>query len=303
MKKVKYLLLILCFCLIFSGCSKKKELEKQGTTPLLIEVTKDGYNSKLYLFGSIHAADDTMYPLSDKIINAYQGSDYVAAEFDLIEYMNDMSSQISGILPFMYSNNKSIKDDISDDLYKKVQVILEDADLYSSLYDRYKPIIWMGLVENAVINNSALDEQKGIDMYFLNKAKEDKKEIIELESANYQYGILSSFDIPMQVYLLEEIVNNYDASLNQMKDLYELYKKGNKEDLENLLFSDEEMNEYDKIYNNALITVRNEKMTKLLEEYFAQDKNFFCTVGLAHIIGDNGIANLLKQDGYKVEVK
>ena len=142
-----------------------------------------------------------------------------------------------------------------------------------------------------------------IDMYFLNIAKEDKKEIIELESANYQYGILSSFDIPMQVYLLEESVNNYDASLNQMKDLYELYKKGNKEDLENLLFSDEEMNEYDKIYNNALITVRNEKMTKLLEEYFAQDKNIFCTVGLAHIIGDNGIANLLKQDGYKVEVK
>ena len=264
---------------------------------------KDGYNSKLYLFGSIHAADDTMYPLSDRIINAYQDSDYVAAEFDLIEYMNDMSSQISGILPFMYSNNKSIKDDISDDLYKKVQVILEDADLYSSLYDRYKPIIWMSLVENAVINNSALDEQKGIDMYFLNKAKEDKKEIIELESANYQYGILSSFDIPMQVYLLEESVNNYDASLNQMKDLYELYKKGNKEDLENLLFSDEEMNEYDKIYNNALITVRNEKMTKLLEEYFAQDKNIFCTVGLAHIIGDNGIANLLKQDGYKVEVE
>ena len=244
-----------------------------------------------------------MYPLSDRIINAYQDSDYVAAEFDLIEYMNDMSSQISGILPFMYSNNKSIKDDISDDLYKKVQVILEDADLYSSLYDRYKPIIWMSLVENAVINNSALDEQKGIDMYFLNKAKEDKKEIIELESANYQYGILSSFDIPMQVYLLEESVNNYDASLNQMKDLYELYKKGNKEDLENLLFSDEEMNEYDKIYNNALITVRNEKMTKLLEEYFAQDKNIFCTVGLAHIIGDNGIANLLKQDGYKVEVE
>ena len=298
-----YLLLILCFCLIFSGCSKKKELEEQSTTPLLIEVTKDGYNSKLYLFGSIHAADDTMYPLSDRIINAYQDSDYVAAEFDLIEYMNDMSSQISGILPFMYSNNKSIKDDISDDLYKKVQVILEDADLYSSLYDRYKPIIWMSLVENAVINNSALDEQKGIDMYFLNKAKEDKKEIIELESANYQYGILSSFDIPMQVYLLEESVNNYDASLNQMKDLYELYKKGNKEDLENLLFSDEEMNEYDKIYNNALITVRNEKMTKLLEEYFAQDKNIFCTVGLAHIIGDNGIANLLKQDGYKVEVE
>lgn len=304
MKKIRILLLIICLAFMSSGCTKKTIKEENvGSTPLLLEVTKEGQSNKLYLFGSIHAADDTMYPLSDNIMKAYKDSDYLAVEFDLVTYMNDLSSQMRDILPFMYDNDKSIKDDISDELYKSTEEILKAAGLYSSLYDRYKPIIWQTLIENAVISDTGLDELKGIDMYFLNLAHEDEKEIIELESANYQYGILSGFDMAMQVYLLEESVNNYSDSLYNMKELYELYKKGNKDELEAFLFIEDEGNEYDQIYNDALITIRNQNMTKNLEEYFAQDKNIFCTVGLAHIIGENGIADLLEKDGYKVEVK
>lgn len=304
MKKFRILLLVLCIVFMSSGCTKKTFKEENvGSTPLLLEVTKEGQSNKLYLFGSIHAADDTMYPLSDNIIKAYKDSDYLAVEFDLVTYMNDLSSQMRDILPFMYDNDKSIKDDISDELYESTEEILKTAGLYSSLYDRYKPIIWQSLIENAVISDTGLDELKGIDMYFLNLAHEDEKEIIELESANYQYGILSSFDMDMQVYLLEESVNNYSDSLYNMKELYELYKKGNKDELEAFLFIEDEGNEYDQIYNDALITIRNQNMTRNLEEYFAQDKNIFCTVGLAHIIGENGIADLLEKDGYKVEVK
>lgn len=304
MKKIRILLLIICLAFMSSGCTKKTIKEENvGSTPLLLKVTKEGQSNKLYLFGSIHAADDTMYPLSDNIMKAYKDSDYLAVEFDLVTYMNDLSSQMRDILPFMYDNDKSIKDDISDELYKSTEEILKAAGLYSSLYDRYKPIIWQTLIENAVISDTGLDELKGIDMYFLNLAHEDEKEIIELESANYQYGILSGFDMAMQVYLLEESVNNYSDSLYNMKELYELYKKGNKDELEAFLFIEDEGNEYDQIYNDALITIRNQNMTKNLEEYFAQDKNIFCTVGLAHIIGENGIADLLEKDGYKVEVK
>lgn len=304
MKKIRILLLIICLAFMSSGCTKKTIKEENvGSTPLLLEVTKEGQSNKLYLFGSIHAADDTMYPLSDNIMKAYKDSDYLAVEFDLVTYMNDLSSQMRDILPFMYDNDKSIKDDISDELYKSTEEILKAAGLYSSLYDRYKPIIWQTLIENAVISDTGLDELKGIDMYFLNLAHEDEKEIIELESANYQYGILSGFDMAMQVYLLEESVNNYSDSLYNMKELYELYKKGNKDELEAFLFIEDEGNEYDQIYNDALITIRNQNMTKNLEEYFAQDKNIFCIVGLAHIIGENGIADLLEKDGYKVEVK
>lgn len=303
MQRIKYFLVMLCFALLLSGCNKSVTLEENISTPIMFEVTKDGYDNKLYLFGSIHVADDTMYPLSNNIIEAYENSDYLAVEFDLVEYSKDLSSQMSDILLFMYEENNNIKNDISDELYNETKEILERAGLYSSLYDRYKPIIWMSLVDSAVTYDVNLDEEKGIDMYFLNKAKEDNKQIIELESASYQYGILSSFDMDMQIYLLEESVKNYNESLDDMKKLYEIYKRGVKEEIEEFLFTSEEGNEYDEIYNNILITNRNQNMASLLEENYTQGENIFCTVGLAHIVGEGGIADLLENKGYKVEVK
>lgn len=302
MKKIKYLMFILCFLLVLSGCIKKENKKENTSTPIIFEVTKEGYDNKLYLFGSIHVADDSMYPLSDNIIDAYESSDYLAVEFDLVDYMQDLSSQINDIIPFMYEGNNNIKEDISDELYNETKEILEHAGLYSSLYDRYKPILWMSLVESAVTYDTNLDEQKGIDMYFINKAKEDNKNIIELESANYQYSILSSFDIDMQIYLLEESVENYSDSINDMKKLYEIYKRGEKEEIENYLFNETDMNEYEEMYNDVLINIRNQNMAKLLEENYTQGKNIFCTVGLAHIVGEDGIASLLQKNGYKVEV-
>ena len=43
-------------------------------------------------------------------------------------------------------------------------------------------------------------------------------------------------------------------------------------------------------------------MADSLEESFQEGKDIFCTVGLGHIIGDDGIADLLEQHGYIVKV-
>jgi len=50
MKKLKYLILLLCFSFILIGCTKNQDIETTSNTPLLLEVTKTGTNNKLYLF-------------------------------------------------------------------------------------------------------------------------------------------------------------------------------------------------------------------------------------------------------------
>ena len=42
-------------------------------------------------------------------------------------------------------------------------------------------------------------------------------------------------------------------------------------------------------------------MKNKLEEFFNEDKKVFFMVGAAHLVGENGIANLLVQDGYTVK--
>lgn len=304
MKKLKYFILLLGLSIILSGCTKKAEpVLKSTSTPLLLEVTKEGMDNQLYLFGSIHAGEKTMYPLPDYIMDAYKKSDAIAVEFDLVEYSSDMSNQMELLSKFIIPDGKKITDYIEEETYRSGVEILENLGLYSPMYDNYSPMMWQTLMESAAMEEANLSAGYGIDTYMLEKAKEDGKKIVELESAEYQYNLLLSFDKEVQVYLLNESIENYETSKKNLKELYEFYKKGNKEDLEKIVLeSEEEPNQYEKEYNEKLITVRNNNMTDALEKYFKDGENIFCTVGLAHIIGEGGIANQLEQRGYTVKV-
>ena len=54
-------------------------------------------------------------------------------------------------------------------------------------------------------------------------------------------------------------------------------------------------------YNKKLIDERNVGMAKAAEEYIESGDTVFFAVGSGHMLGDAGIVNLLKNDGYKVE--
>lgn len=296
---MKKILLFLSIFLVLTGCSSKKE----QSTPLFFEVSKEGYTDKIYLLGSIHVADETVYPLPKTITNSYKESDYLAVEFDMIKYMDNIGSQMSLMQKFIYDDGTSIKDYVSEEKYNKMKQILEEVNLYSSLYDTYKPIMWETLIENASASKSGLEDEYGIDMHFLNMAKEDNKNILELESAELQYNVLLGFSDELTLKLLDDSINNYDESIEGLKELYQAYKKGNKEEIEALLFTDEETDELLDEYNDALITKRNIGMYKGLDKQFKKGNTIFCTVGLAHIIGEDGLVNIFKQNGYTVVQK
>lgn len=307
MKRFKYIVLLLAFVFVSSGCTKEVKEEKQvsTSTPLLLEVTKEGVDNKFYLFGSIHAGDESLYPLPDYVMDAYKESEKIAVEFDIIEYQKDMDSQTKHLSKFVNPNGESIEEVIDADTYNKAVDILSDAGLYFSVYDVYSPIMWQSLIENAVIKDAHLGSTFGIDNHFLELAKKDKKEIVELESADFQYDLLSGFDTETQVYLLKQSVLEYDDAVRDMKKLFNLYKKGDRKQLEDNLFKDsdnEDVNKYLLEYNDKLITKRNQTMMESLEKMLTGSDDVFCTVGLAHIIGEGGIGDLFDEKGYSVKV-
>ena len=54
-------------------------------------------------------------------------------------------------------------------------------------------------------------------------------------------------------------------------------------------------------YNRILLDERDEQMTEKAREYMNSDKTVFMAVGLAHVLGDGGIIDILRNDGYVIE--
>ena len=306
MNHKKFLIITIFTLIVFSACDKKEIVKEDNEiTPLFYKIS-DKNNTTIYLLGSIHAADDTIYPLNDTIMNSFNDSDYLAVEVDTLSLQNNFDLSLKLAEKMMYNDSTTIKNHIGDELYNKMVKFLKEKKSYSSLYDNYKPVFFESLFENLIINDAMLKSESGIDTYFLSLASENNKKILEVESAEFQYNLLLNTPLELDKIMIEEYIDNYDLNVSQMKDLYELWKKGDKEQLENILINSESQNateEEKKLmenYNQSLIIDRNYGMANVLENYFEKKQNVFCVVGLGHVIGDEGIINLLQKRGYDV---
>lgn len=342
MKNKKILLIIIGFILAFSiiggtlylfkdeifdytsSVDENFENEKEEiatATPLLYEVTKEGEDTKIYLFGSIHVADDRAYPMQDKILEAYSGSEYLAVELDLISFEKDFKAQMEMLQMFLCESGKTLKDYLSEEGYEIIIQYMKDNDVYNSAYEMYRPSMLYSLISGVSTDKSGLNSDDGIDRYFLKKAKRNSKKILELESAELQYKLLASMPDELYEMMIISFIKNEEKEIASLKEMYEAWLNGNIEeflnnsnqediDIEAIKedLSLEEQQLFDQVlelmenFNKAMNDDRNDGMLGTIDTYFKEDKNVFVVVGAAHVVGEYGLVNELGRLGYKVQL-
>ena len=276
--------------------------------PLFWKVSGNGYEGDFYLLGSIHVGleDTNLYP--DEIYDAYNSCAYLAVESDVISLERDTNAQIEMMKMFIYTDSTTISAHIDKDLYKTARGVLDHFGYYNSMMDYYFPVIWSQIIDQALTEESRFSSDFGVDRYFLKNSEKLGIEILEIEDymeTEYAFATLSE---STQEFLLSstvdpEYIKNYSSSL---EELYDAWKYGKTDVLDDLLFSedDEEVTDEEKAaaeeYNNAMTVVRNKLMVERAEEYLRDQKNVFYVVGLAHMLGDDGIVSSLENRGYTV---
>ena len=326
-KRIRYILisLIIVLSVIFTGCSNNSDKKDKGTESssskadssleiksenkfCMWEVASKDSKGKLYLFGSIHAADDLIYPLPSFVTDAFDKSDYLAVECDIVAYEKDLKKQIEMSADLTYTDGTTIQDHIDQDTYEKCKVFLKANNSYMSVYDSMKPSVWMSLMDNIVLSKSGLSTGNGLDRHFLNKAKKDKKEILEVESVESQMEMLSGFsDDIMNLLLKSYTTQTLDEQVNSLRELFFAWKAGDIDKIYDLgngesdsKISEEEAALYEE-YNKQMLTNRNNLMVEKAEQYLSENKKCFYVVGAMHMIGNDGIVEQLKAKGYDVK--
>lgn len=287
-----------------SEVSETSDVEKSEVTPLFWKATDEDGNV-LWLFGSIHAGYDYYYPLPKTVMDAYEGSDALAVEVDIIAFEKNLSEAYKAMQPLMYLDGTKISDHIPQELYDRAVKDLKEVGLYMSAFDMYKPSAWSSFFADDYIKKAEMDTDKGIDRFFLKDAKKAKKEIVEIESAALQYGMLGNFSEELQIIMLEQELDAYESgsSVEELKKLATAWAKGDEEELNKLVLLPvgEELDELSMEYWNAMMTERNKGMVDYCIDAIESGDEVFVVVGLAHFLGEDGIVNSLREAGYTVE--
>ncbi len=284
----------------------KTNPDENVCTPAMWKVTSDD-GKEIYMMGSIHVADKAVENMPDYFENIYSKCNALAFEIDISEFTDNLSESLQLMKSLMYTDGTTIKDHISNDTYKKSVQVLKDNNMYSSAYDYFMPVFWTSLIENVIYKESGLSTEYGVDTVLTERAKKDKKKLLEVESAEFQVDLLSGFSDSIQEMLLQQYAadNAIEEQTKAINDLYSEWKKGTFDaestgaEADTSGLSEEELKIYEE-YNKAMLIDRNIGMADKAEEYMNSSDKVLLVVGSAHFYGDDGILKLMENRGYTV---
>ncbi len=260
----------------------------------------------IYMMGSIHMGDDSVQYMPDYIENAYLSCDSLAVEADISGILEDpaQAQQYAGM--FLYSDGTKIQDHISEETYNGCVELLTSANLYNSMYDLFKPFIWTSAMSQAFPNYTGLDYNKGVDMMFLTRAKNENKTILEVESLTFQFEMFNSFSDELNDLMMSEYLQpNFGTLMNEgTLELFNAWKYGTVSE-ELILTGTFTEQDADKAalyqeYIDKLVLTRNRSMAETAEQYLQNGQKVFFLVGVLHFYGDGGLLDLLQQAGYTI---
>lgn len=294
LRKITALLTVLLLALILNAEEKANFLWK---------VTGSKSASDAYLLGSIHVVPDEVYPLSSVIEEAFEKADHLVVEADM-NNIDQGKVQALTMQKGIYMDGTNLESKLSPELYKKLSDTLEKTGMINITQAKMmKPWLVAITIPQLLIIKSGYKMDNGIDMHFLKAATENKKSILELESAEYQLDLISGFSEELQIEFLKNALDETEKFKEKFDEMVKAWQDDDVKTLTDIINKEMKDKPDLKPVYDKLILERNINMTEKIDGWLGSDKKetYFIVVGAGHLVDEDGIAEMLKKKGYKVE--
>ena len=256
---------------------------------LIYKVSNDSNDKVSYLFGTMHVMSEAHFFFPKKISSLLKDCEVLCMEIKNIENQSIEPN-------LLFDPEKAIQDFCSkkqwDSLIRWAESdLLMSKENFEANFRFAKPFVLIQFMVNLNLPSIHKSHEKELEKI----ARASNIEQHGLETIEEQINIFNQIAYPTQISMLMRQLNELDTSLDDFKEMEAAYKN---QDLDALctLSNDEMM----KRLHDELLVKRNEnwipKMTELME-----DKSVFFAVGAAHLCGEEGLIELIKKKGYRVE--
>lgn len=278
---------------------------------LVYKVSGNGLSKPSYLIGTHHLAPIAMIEQLSGIREALNNSEQVYGELDL-NTLNSPASlkkiENSQLLP----EGKTLMGLLTKEQGQKLDNILKELmgagmsnPKVEAKMNKMTPmamLINLNLLSYLRNHMGEFDATASIDKYFQTQAKANNLPVGGLESLDFQMNLLyKRMSLEREVQLLMCFIDHLDFYELQAEELTNAYKR---QDLNELLtITKRTLNEgCDATPEewNALTDQRNEDWAKRMPAIMKVTPTLFA-VGAAHLPGEKGVLQLLKDAGYTIE--
>ncbi len=281
----------LLWALVFAVAPRLQAQEKS----FLWRVRSD--QNTLYILGSIHFLKRESYPLRNIIEEAFKNSRKLVLEIDLAGADAEKVQRLT-MEKGVSRDGITLQQSVSKETYELAEKRARELDLDIRAMSPLKP--WVAALTMAAMKLRKLgfDSNFGVDRYFADRAKRERKPVQGLETPEFQIGLFDQFSRRDQESMLRQTLKEMDLLENGVERIVQAWTAGEVAKMEELILAS--MRDYPEVHRK-LIADRNRRWIPQIEQFLADGESVLVVVGAAHLVGKGSVIELLKERGYRVE--
>lgn len=251
----------------------------------------------IYILGSIHFLQKENYPLNPTIEKAFDSTKKLVLEIDLKSADSGTVQRLT-LEKGLHRDGKTLQENISAETYSLAAKRAQELGIDIGALSPLKPWVVALTMTSLQLQRLGFDPNSGVDRYLAERATKAGKPMAGLETAAFQIGLMDQLSASDQESMLRHSLKEMDLLDKGLDQIVRSWAAGDVPALEDLLVN--AMREYPAVHQKIIVD-RNRRWLPEIERMIEQGESTLVVVGAAHLVGKEGVIELLKARGYTLK--
>lgn len=255
-----------------------------------------GENST-YLLGTFHLLNASDHPLPAEFQQAYNAASSIYFEADL-QAAQSPEFQMKFFKAISAPSGSTLQTLIKPETYMALEAFMAKKQMLITNFAPFSPAGSALMLTMAEYQKLGMMPEYGVDQLFFSRAQGDGKTIGHLETIDEQLSFIANLGKGQEDEMIMSTITELNTLEKSVGDLKKAWRSGNSKQLDKI--SLKEMREKFPDTYAEMIVNRNNKWMPEIEAMLADKPTEAVMVGALHLVGPDGLIELLKKKGYKV---
>ncbi len=252
-----------------------------------------------WLLGTIHVGRPEFYPLPPSRLAQLQRADAIVLEADVSDAARAVAAtQKFAVYP---EGTPGLENRLSPELRKRLEAVLSRNQLDLAPMMRMKPWMLANVLTLFEAAQAGYMPALSVEAYLMRVAKTESKPILEFEGIEHQFQLFEQAPWATQVAFLDEALKAVETrgARREMNRIVQAWETGDRASLERLLVEMRAQPSAGARFTvDTILLGRHPQMIRRIETLMADGKSYVFAVGALHLVGPQGLVEMLRARGY-----
>jgi len=193
-------------------------------------------------------------------------------------------------------DGETLRKQLSPELHAKLSDYLNDRGLPAETVGNLKPGLLALTIAYLEVQRLGLDPELGVERHFHHRARNDRKEIIVLETAEITMDMMAGLSKQEGEMFLDGTLKDLSTLKERSDKISKAWRTGDTKTVATLVT--DAMTQYPPLYRRFIVE-RNRRWVPKIEELLHGNKDAIVVVGTAHLAGKQSLIEMLEKNGFK----